>query len=442
MRVMIIRPRIGILSVDDRFDRVSMEPLTVAVLASLTPPGIDVEFQDDRIEDIDYDRPADLAAITVETFTARRAYEIAHQYRDRGIPVVMGGVHPTLHPREVAPHADAVCQGDAESIWATVLYDARRGRLKPLYDARRAAAVAQPQVPRVSIYGRRRYLPLALAQFSRGCPHRCTFCAASAAFGSRHSCRDPQAVIEELQQRADARIHFFVDDNLTADIPRAKHLLRLLTPLRLRWVCQMGIEAAADKELLALLKASGCIGFVVGFESIDRDNLLSMHKAVDLAAFDRYGRQLRALREYGFSLWAAFTLGHDNDTRTLLEDLASFAIKHRFAFAAFNTLTPYPGTPLYRQLDEEQRLLYDGQWWTHPEYRYNFAAFKPRHMSADRLTDVAFTIRKRFNALPSIVSRSAEALVTAGNRTALAQVLRYGLFFRQEIRRKQGMELG
>jgi radical SAM superfamily enzyme YgiQ (UPF0313 family) len=439
---MIIRPRIGIHIDNDRFDRVSMEPLTVSVLAALTPPGIHVGFQDDRMEDLDYDRPADLVAITVETFTARRAYEIARQYRARGVPVVMGGVHATLAPQEVGLHADAVCRGDAESVWATILSDARHARLRPLYDATGANIVPQPVEPRMEIYGKRRYLPLSLAQFSRGCPRRCTFCAASAAFSSRHLCRDPRAVVDELRTRNDPRIVFFVDDNLTADAAAVKQMLRMLATLRLHWVCQLGVDAADDDELLKLLSAAGCIGFVVGFESIERNNLLSMNKPQNFAGFKQYGPQLDKLRDFGFSIWAAFTLGHDFDSSSSLDDLAAFALKHRFAFAAFNTLTPYPGTSLYKRLLAEERLLYDGKWWLHPGYRYNFAAFRPRYMSADALTEHAHAIRKRFNSLPSIALRSIAALSIGSSRTALAQILRYGPFFRREVRRKQGMHLG
>jgi radical SAM superfamily enzyme YgiQ (UPF0313 family) len=442
MRVMIVRPRIGIHIDNDRFDKVSMEPLTVSVLAALTPPGIHVDFQDDRMEDLDYDRPADLVAITVETFTARRAYEIARHYRERGVPVVMGGVHATLAPQEVGLHADAVCRGDAESVWTSILSDAAQAHLRPMYDATDADVLPQPVVPRTEIYAKRRYLPLSLAQFSRGCPHHCTFCAASAAFQSRHLCRDPRAVVDELRKRNDNRILFFVDDNLTADAARAKHMLHLLKPLGKKWVCQLGVDAADDVELLKLLRAAGCIGFVVGFESIERNNLLSMNKTPNIAGFGRYGAQLETLRDFGFSLWAAFTLGHDFDTGSSLDDLAAFALKHRFAFAAFNTLTPYPGTALYKRLLSEGRLLYDGKWWLHPDYRYNFAAFQPRHMSADALTEHALAIRKRFNSLPSIASRSVAALSIGSGRTALAQIFRYGLFFKREVRRKQGMPLG
>jgi radical SAM superfamily enzyme YgiQ (UPF0313 family) len=238
------------------------------------------------------------------------------------------------------------------------------------------------------------------------------------------------------------RIAFFVDDNFSANPEKTKDLLRSIAPLKRKWVCQLGIDATRDDELLSLLQKSGCMGFVVGFESIDMDNLVSMNKTPNIRDFQCYGPQVKKLREYGFHLWAAFTVGHDNDTPSSLEEMLDFAVGNRFALAAFNTLTPYPGTPLYERLREERRLLYDGKWWLHPEYRYNHASFIPKHMTADRLTDMAFRMRKRFNSFGSIAHRMLAAGSASNASTALSIIARYGTFFRFEIRRNQGMRLG
>ena len=109
MQVTFIKPTLGSLGDGERFvDEARMEPLSLGLLAGLTPPGVDCRLLDDRIDEIDYDEPTDLVAINIETFTARRAYEIAAEYRARKVPVVMGGMHATLIPDEVAEHADAV----------------------------------------------------------------------------------------------------------------------------------------------------------------------------------------------------------------------------------------------------------------------------------------------------------------------------------------------
>lgn len=440
MRVTLVRPRIGRMEGEPGYDRVSMEPLNIGVLAGLTPPDVSLSFFDDRTEEIDFDRPADLAAITVETFTARRAYDIAAAYRRRGVPVVLGGIHPTLHPEEAARYADAVYRGDAERQWAQVLADARQGRLRPRYDGGDGASPA-PARPRPDIFTGKRYLPFTLSQFSRGCPNQCTFCASSAYFGHRHRCRPPEDVLAELDARP-PRIVFFVDDNPTADLPRVKAFLRALAPRNISWVSQLSVDAARDPELLRLLKESGCLGFVVGFESVNPENLRAMNKPVNAQNFQSFRPEIRALRDHGFQLWAAFTVGHDSDTPASVEDMLDFALAHRFAFAAFNTLTPYPGTSLYRRLREEGRLLYDGAWWLHPAYRYNYAAFRPRHLTADQLTELAFSLRRRFNRVDSLAGRVLSSAVHGGGWLALSLIGRYGLFFRAEMRKKQGLALG
>jgi radical SAM superfamily enzyme YgiQ (UPF0313 family) len=440
VKITFVKPRIGILASGESYDRVRMEPLTLSVLAGMTPPSIDVELVDDRCEEIPYGNATDLVAITVESFTARRAYDIAAEYRRRGVKVVMGGVHPTLVPGEVARHADSVYVGDAERQWHEVLRDAQEGRLRPRYDDDTSHQV-QPDLARHEIFKGKKYLPFSLMQFSRGCPHRCTFCAVSAYFKGRNYCRNADDVAAELQARQ-GQVAFFVDDNFSAHPEQAKSFLRGIVPLKMKWMCQLSIDVANNDELLDLMQQSGCLGFVVGFESIDKENLVAMNKLTNIKDFKRYGPQVKKLRDHGFHIWAAFTVGHDNDTLASLEEMLDFAIDNRFAFAAFNTLTPYPGTPLYRRLLEEGRLLYDGTWWLHPGYRYNYASFKPKHMTADQLTEMAFSMRKRFNAVGSIANRIIEAGSSPKAGTALGLIARYGLFFRSEVRRKQGMRFG
>ena len=179
MKLTLIKPNIGRLEHSLYVDEGRMEPLQLGVLGGLTPPDIDVVLHDDRCESIPYDDPTDLVAITVETFTARRAYEIADAFRARGLPVVLGGMHPTLLPQEASDHADAVVTGDAETVWREVVGDARAGDLKPLYRARPGGVPqAGGVLPRRDLFAEKGYLPIALVQFGRGCPNGCAFCAA------------------------------------------------------------------------------------------------------------------------------------------------------------------------------------------------------------------------------------------------------------------------
>ncbi len=439
MHITLIKPRIG-RQVDSAYiDEGRMEPLSLAVLGGLTPRRHSLALWDDRFESIPFDKPTDLAAITVETFTARRSYEIAAEYRRRGVPVVMGGMHATLLPEEVAEHADSVCIGDAESCWADLLVDAERGTLKSVY-AGTGGPAQDHTVPRRELYAGKRYLPVNLIQFSRGCPHACLYCATASYFKSSHHVRSTAEVVEEI---GDGKLLFFVDDNFTASREAAKELLKQLIPLKVHWVSQINLDAAEDTELLALMKQSGCLGFVAGFESIRSRSIEWMNKqrsnrGVESAYRDQIGR----MKDYGFQVWAAFTLGHDFDTISSIEDTVDFALRNRFTFAAFNILLPYPGTPLYLNFAAEDRLLFDGKWWLHPDYRFNHAAFVPKNMSPEALTAAGMAARKRFNSVPSILRRALDLRTNMRSLPRLLYYARYSLLFRKEVRKKEGMLFG
>jgi radical SAM superfamily enzyme YgiQ (UPF0313 family) len=441
VHVTLVKPTLGRTERDERFvDEARMEPLNLGVLAGLTPDGIDLTLVDDRVDLVDPDAPTDLVAITVETFTARRAYELADAWRARGVRVVMGGMHATLLPDEVAGHADAVVTGDAETVWAPLLADARAGRLAPRYHG--APGAPQPGArPRRELYAGKGYLPIHLIQFGRGCPYRCAFCAVGAFFDHRHRARPVAEVVAEIEA-AGARDWFFVDDNLAADVPALKELLRALVPLRLRWVSQVSVEHAHDPELLDLFAASGCLGNVIGFESLDPASLRDARKAPNLRASPRYADEIAALRARHLQTWAALVLGLDHDTVASLEATCEWAIDQRFAFAAFNVLMPYPGTALYARLAEEGRLLYDGRWWLHPDYRFNHAAFRPARMTADELTEVAWRCRRRWSSVGSIVRRALDPATHLASLSRFAVYCAYNPLFRREAFKKQGMRLG
>ncbi|MFX1354033.1 MAG: B12-binding domain-containing radical SAM protein [Promethearchaeota archaeon] len=441
MRLALVKPNIGRLEHSLYVDEARMEPLQLGVLAGLTPPDVEVVLYDDRVEEIPYDEPTDLVAITVQTFTARRAYEIGQEYRRRGVAVIMGGMHATLLTAEVARHADAVYTGDAEFLWTQVIEDARQGVLRSRYDA----PVGPPQPGRLTrrdLFVGKGYLPITLLQFSRGCRFDCEFCATSAFFSAKHYCRCVDEVVREIE--AQGRRHlFFVDDNILSDHEAAKALFRALIPLKVKWVSQASIDMTQDRELMDLMVQSGCLGHVVGFESLDPRNLQAMRKMPNLSAeFKCYEPQLEIMRDYGLQTWAAFTIGHDHDTLESIERTLEFALEHKFAFAAFNVLMPYPNTPLYGRLKAEGRLLYDGRWWLHPAYRFNYAAFRPRRMSADELTEVGFRCRAKFNSAGAIVKRAFDFKTNMRSLYRLAIYALYNPLFRQETFKKHGMRLG
>ncbi len=441
MKITLIKPNMGRMERRPYVDSGRMEPLQLGVIAALTPPDVEVVLYDDRMEPIPYHEPTDLVGITVETFTAKRAYEIAGEFRRRGVPVILGGMHPTLIPEEAAGHADSVFLGDAESTWSTAVEDARRGKLRPVY----RAEVGPPQpgvLTRRDLFRGKGYVPITLLQFSRGCRFSCSFCATGAYFRETHYRRRVREVVEEIAAQ-DRRLLFFVDDNILSDHAAAKILCRELTPLKVRWVSQGTVDMADDLELMELMVKSGCLGHVVGFESLNPENLRSVGKTPNLVGAGRnYGPQLEIFRDFGLQLWAAFTLGYDEDTVESVERTLDFAVQNKFCFAAFNILMPYPRTAFYKKLEAEGRLLYDGKWWLHPEYRFNHAAFRPKRMGPEQLTEACYRARTKFNSFSSILRRAFDFKTNMRSAYRLGLYLRYNPLFRKEVFKKQGLRLG
>jgi radical SAM superfamily enzyme YgiQ (UPF0313 family) len=397
------------------------------------------------MEAIPFDEPTDLAAITVELYMARRAYEIAAEYRKRGVPVVMGGFQPTLIPDECLEHADAIVIGDAETIWPTVVNDVRNGRLERIYHGHTDYPQPGSVLPRRDLFKGKGYLPIGLVQYGRGCRFACSFCSITTFFGRKQVVRPVEDVIAEIEAQ-DQKLIFFVDDNLVSDRERAKELMRALVPLGIRWVSQGSLDMTEDDELMELVEASGCQGFVIGFESVRPESIRGMRKASNLSkkfkGWDVYARQVEILRRHHLQTWAAFTLGHDTDTVDSILDTLRFAEESRFCFAAFNILMPYPGTPLYDRLKAENRLLWGGKWWLHPDYRFNHAAFVPKNMTPGELTEVVWQCRKRWNSLPSILARVWDFRTHLHSPYRLATYLVYNRLYASETLTKQGMLFG
>src|SRR5262245_17796671 len=212
MRLTLIYPSVGRKENTPYVRAWQMQPLSMAVLASLVPPDVEVRFYDDRMEEIPFDEPTDLVAMSVETFTALRAYKIARQFRARGVPIVMGGYHVTLLPDEALAEADAVVVGDAEPVWARLMDDARQGRLGRVYAGRGRRVLAGIK-PRRQLFDGKHYQNLTLVEFARGCNFKCDFCSITAFHDAGQNHRPAREVAEEME-RTGGRRFFIVDDNI------------------------------------------------------------------------------------------------------------------------------------------------------------------------------------------------------------------------------------
>lgn len=401
MNVTLIHPCLGRRIGERRGLRTwQMQPLWAAALAAHTPSDVTVRLRDDRVEAIPFDEPTDLVGISVETYTARRTYQIASEYRQRGVPVVMGGIHATLCPDEVAEYAESVVIGDAEQTWPQLLADFRAGRLAKRYQASGSTAWRYDR----RIFAGKRYLPVKLIEFGRGCRLNCEFCAVQAASHNTYRQRPLDDVLREVSGE---QLIFFVDDNLACEPDRLKEFLRALIPLRVRWVGQAGINVAHDPELLDLIVRSGCRCLLIGFESLQPANLRAMGKPIN-EANGGIEQAVRALRRAGVPVYGTFVFGCDADVPENFQRTVEFTVENGFLMAAFAHLMPFPGTPLYRRLADEGRLLHE-RWWLGPHYAYNTVAFQPRHLAPDELRRQCLAARRAFFSWPSMARRSVAA---------------------------------
>ena len=403
MRLTIIHPCIGRKPGQKYIRTWQMEALPAATLAGLTPAGVQVRFYDDRMEQIPFDEATDLVAISVETYTAKRAYQIATEYRKRRVPVVMGGFHASLCPEEVGQYAEAVVCGEAEVLWPQVVDDARHGRLEKFYRQTGRTSLAGLRPDR-SIFRGKRYLPIGLVEAGRGCHFKCDFCAVQTVFKASQTRRPVDAIVEEITRLKDERkLFFFVDDNITSNLEQAKEFFRALIPLKVRWVSQASINAAHDEEFLDLLKRSGCQGVLIGFESLNPANLKDMNKVFNTMR-GGFEKALANLRRHRIRVYGTFIFGYDRDTLESFAETVKFAREHALYIAAFNHLTPFPGTPLYARLQREGRLLYE-KWWLDERYSYNRIPFQPQGMTPELLQQNCVAARREFYSWPSIVQR-------------------------------------
>jgi radical SAM superfamily enzyme YgiQ (UPF0313 family) len=441
MRILFVKPNMGLVHGQPYDDRGRMEPLTFAVLAGFTPERHEVYLCDDRFDPVPYGEPWDLVGITNEIYSARRAYEIADRFRASGVKVVIGGPHATLIPEEVARHADAVALGDIDGIWQTILDDAEAGCLKPVYRGLPLDGnELKPIRIRRDIFKGKPYLPVALTQFSRGCINFCEYCATSHLYHGCFPHRSPNEVADELA-RIGRKFVFFVDDNLVGNPEVAKVLFRKLIPLKLRWIGQASLKFASDPELMDLMVRSGCAGLVVGFESRDPANLAAMNKQFNLAG-GSYDEVVERIRDTGIMLWSAFLLGYDHETADSIRETVNWALSKKFAFAAFNILTPYPGTAFYERMKAEGRLLYDGCWWLHDDYRFGYAAFRPKLISPEELSELGYQARIRHNTGFQILRRATDLKTNAKDFWSLFTYFAYNPIFRVEFHKKYEMMLG
>jgi radical SAM superfamily enzyme YgiQ (UPF0313 family) len=319
-----------------------------------------------------------------------------------------------------------------------VVADARAGRLGRLY--------RQPTEPPLDgvrpdrrIFRGKRYPPIALVQYARGCRFACDFCSIHAFYGTSLRQRPVAEVVAEIETLGRRHV-LFVDDNIFVDPPRMEALCRALRPLGVRWSCQVSVDVARHDELLDLMARSGCTTALVGFESLDPRNLALMKKQWNLRD-GPYVAAIRRFRDRGIMLNGQFIFGYDHDTPDAIERAVDFALEARLYMAGFNPLTPMPGTRLYDRVRVEGRLRFE-RWWLDPGFRGGQAVFHPRGMTAEQLEEGCFRAKQRFNTYGAMLDRALDFRANCRTPYRLGIFLLANLISRREIYRKQGRQLG
>ena len=376
-------------------------PLTLTTLAALVPEelGAEVRLIDEGIQEVDPATvEADLVGLTVITGTAPRAYELAGRFRERGIPVVLGGPHVTLVPEDAQAHADAVVVGYAEESWPELLRDFAAGRMRRRYDQRPGLSLAGMPFPRRDLLPRGSFITDDVFEATRGCIHKCDFCVVPSAWGQKPYQKPVEEVVADIRQKK-ARKLIFVDLNLVADRDYAARLFEALIPLKVQWYGLATVLLADDAHLLALAQRSGCRGILIGLESISRENLRDSKKGFNSP--ERYREVVERLHQHGIALQGCFVFGLDHDTPEVFLETARFAVEARIDLPRFAVVTPFPGTALYQRLESEGRILtrnwelYDGQ----------HVVFQPARMTVEQLQRGIETAWKHAYSFPSIVKR-------------------------------------
>jgi len=378
--------------------------LALPILAALSPPDAQITFTDDLLTPINLEKglkEVDLVGITVLTKTALRAYRIADAYRKRGVPVVLGGIHPSALPEEAKEHADAVVIGEAERIWPQLIEDLRTRRLKDFYQQEGFIAATEIPRPRREILPKRGYFPLDVVQVSRGCPFRCEFCSVRKFFGDTHRFRSITDIVDEVRTLPH-RLIMFNDDNIIGNPSFSKELLNALIPLNKKWIGQASLAGLREAENIELLKKSGCIGLLIGFESLSRSNLIRSQKYQNDPA--EYREIVDTLHRFGITIWGSFILGFDEDEPSIFEETVTFSIQTKIFSVVFAILTPYPETALYQRLKKEGRLGQD-EWWLLERPEESAPHFVPKKMSGKALREGWKKAWKEFYSLPSILKR-------------------------------------
>jgi len=400
----------------------SLPSLGLLTLAGLTPEQYHIEYHE--IADLKMlpGLPMDFDLVAISTFTAQfyEACEVADHYRARNIPVVMGGITVSSLRDQAMEHSTSVVVGEGELLWPELLADFERSGLKSIYVTNREFDLANAPMPRFDLLDPDKYNRLTV-QTSRGCPHKCEFCASSILLTPRYKVKPVEKVIAEIRAIKSIWARPFIefaDDNSFVHREHYKQLLRALAHENVRWFTEADVRVAEDGELLALIRDSGCQQILIGLESPSRSSLHGVELKTNwkLRQLDYYKEAIAKIQSYGITVNGCFILGLDGDTHEVFEDVLNFVRESQLYEVQVTFQTAFPGTPLYARLKAEGRILRDRAWELCTLFDVNF---QPKNMSVAELQ----------NGFLSLVKQLYAAGETHARRRNFKQMLKTSRYF-------------
>jgi len=376
----------------------NFQQITMPYLAARVPPGWEVIHVDEEAEAIDWNLNADVVGLTFHTPSAVHAYEIATCFRSRGSCVVMGGPHVTLLPEEARHYADVIFIGEAEGLWEEFLKGFEARSYRNVYQQISAPSLENIPMARKDLFHRHDHTKGVLFA-TRGCPSQCDFCTIAVMYPHKLRGRPIADVVAEYASFK-GKVIIFWDDNLAGDMRYAKALFRALAPYGKWWSSQASLQAGRDDEFLEAAAQGGCKQLFLGLESISQHSLVEVNKKFNRV--EDYVQIIERIHSHGIAVQAGIVFGFDHDTPEIFKATLDFLEASGVENATFNVLTPFPGTPLFRRLEAEGRIL------TCDWRKYNSrddVVYQPKQMSAAELLAGFRYANARFYSLPSIAKR-------------------------------------
>jgi len=359
--------------------------LSLLTIAACTPPDEEIKLIDERVSPIDFDEPFDIVGISILTEQARRGYEIARRFKERGVFTVLGGIHASVLPEEAKRYCDAVVIGEGETTWPDLLKDFSTRTTKAFYRNSAPVDLARSPVPRYDLIDVHAY-PFIPLQTTRGCPLDCSFCTVTKVYGSKYRNKTTDQIMRELEAMLKISINrkiVFNDDNMFLNRAKSYEFLRAIKPLKIKYFAESDISIANDERLLDLLWASGCVTVFIGFESLVPENLDAIQRNQWKRHYlERYAEACEKIHARGIQVIGAFIFGFDHDTRDVFRNTIKFVLDNNI-LGQFHLMTPFPGTRTRDILIQEKRLPENDDRWD--VYSCFDAVYSPKMMTKEEL---------------------------------------------------------